>query len=166
MRGDSWTAERIELLKKLWANGETAVAIAAHLGGMSRSAVLGKVFRLRLHTDNAAAAAPAKKRALDAGNEVTTPTRRRRSAQYKKRSQPAPAPARQHKTLLELTNKTCRWPHGRPGTDRFFFCGAPEADLEQGIPYCAQHMRRAYPAGASAGKPARPALSGVPHRWR
>src|ERR1700722_7699936 len=110
MRRDSWTAERIELLKKLWTNGETAAAIAAHLGGMSRSAVLGKVFRLRLHTDEAAAKVPAKRQRRDVGGEVIAPARRRRSAQPTNRSQPAPAPARQHKTLLELTNKTCRWP--------------------------------------------------------
>ena len=46
MRG-VWTRERIALLKKLWADGETAAAIAMRLR-MSKSAVLGKVFRLRL----------------------------------------------------------------------------------------------------------------------
>jgi GcrA cell cycle regulator len=46
MRG-VWTRERIALLKKLWADGETATAIATRLR-MSKSAVLGKVFRLRL----------------------------------------------------------------------------------------------------------------------
>jgi hypothetical protein len=73
---------------------------------------------------------------------------------------------RQYKSLLELTNITCRWPHGRPGTDRFFFCGAPEADLERGIPYCARHMQRAYPAGvgviALTRAPSRKALC----QWR
>ena len=46
MRG-VWTRERIALLKELWADGETATAIATRLR-MSKSAVLGKVFRLRL----------------------------------------------------------------------------------------------------------------------
>ena len=46
MRG-IWTRERIALLKRLWTDGETATAIAAQLR-MSKSAVLGKVFRLRL----------------------------------------------------------------------------------------------------------------------
>ena len=55
MRGDLWNDERIELLKRLWAEGATADLIAAQLGGISRSAVLGKIFRLRL---GAAAAAP------------------------------------------------------------------------------------------------------------
>ena len=48
------------------------------------------------------------------------------------------------KSLLELTNDCCRWPHGRPGTPTFFFCGALGGDLEHGMPYCARHARRAY----------------------
>lgn len=166
MRGKSWTAERIALLKKLWADGETAVVIASRLGGMSRSAVLGKVFRLRLHTDDAANSRPKQKAAADVGSsEIKAPARRRRSGEHRKRLHPAPAAGRQHKTLLELTNNTCRWPHGRPGTDKFFFCGAPEADLEHGIPYCARHMRRAYPTCVSVGEAPRVTLNGALHRW-
>jgi GcrA cell cycle regulator len=56
MRTESWTVEQIDLLKKLWAEGKTAAAIAAQLGDLSRSAVLGKVHRLRLRTAKAAAA--------------------------------------------------------------------------------------------------------------
>lgn len=155
MRGKSWTGERVALLRRLWSEGETAAVIAARLGATSRSAVLGKVFRLRLPATHGADAATAKQNflGLDNGEKTEFPARRRRSSPYRKRSQAAPAvtavaaaPAasRQRKTLLELTNKTCRWPHGRPGTSKFFFCGAPEADLEKGVPYCARHMRRAY----------------------
>ena len=48
------------------------------------------------------------------------------------------------KRLFELTNDSCRWPHGQPGTKAFHFCGAPGADLEGGRPYCERHARRAY----------------------
>ncbi len=149
MPGESWTHEQIELLKKLWSEGETAAAIAVRLGGLSRSAVLGKVHRLRLRTDKAAAASAAKAKCAGERCAETAPARRRRSGKRGKHAPAAPAAVRQHKTLFELSNKTCRWPHGQPGTNNFFFCGALEADLEQGIPYCAQHMRRAY--GTSAG---------------
>ncbi len=45
---DLWTDESIALLRKLWAEGVPASAIAAQLGGgISRSAVLGKINRLR-----------------------------------------------------------------------------------------------------------------------
>jgi GcrA cell cycle regulator len=43
-----WTTDRTDLLRRLWGAGETAAAIGDRLGGMSRSAVLGKIFRLRL----------------------------------------------------------------------------------------------------------------------
>src|ERR1700733_13776414 len=44
----SWTDERGELLKKLWADGLSASQIAAELGGITRNAVIGKVHRLGL----------------------------------------------------------------------------------------------------------------------
>ena len=43
-----WTAERVELLKKLWAEGLSASQIAARLGEVTRNAVIGKVHRLGL----------------------------------------------------------------------------------------------------------------------
>ena len=43
-----WTDERVELLKKLWADGLSASQIAAELGGITRNAVIGKVHRLGL----------------------------------------------------------------------------------------------------------------------
>jgi GcrA cell cycle regulator len=170
MRGDVWTAARIKLLRTLWAKGETAAAIGARLGGLSRSAVLEKIYRLRLHTELAPLDAPAKKRkqptnAPAAGEELA---RRRRRTIYKKRTPelPAPTSARHYKGIFELTNVTCRWPHGRPGGGRFFFCGAPEADLERGIPYCARHMQRAYPNGVSAAPPRRAPAAKALYPWR
>ena len=44
----NWTDERVEQLKKLWADGLSASQIAAQLGGVSRNAVIGKVHRLKL----------------------------------------------------------------------------------------------------------------------
>ena len=44
----SWTDERVELLKKLWADGLSASQIAGELGGITRNAVIGKVHRLGL----------------------------------------------------------------------------------------------------------------------
>lgn len=44
----SWTEERIERLKKMWAAGATASQIAEDLGGVSRNAVIGKAHRLGL----------------------------------------------------------------------------------------------------------------------
>ena len=44
----SWTEERIERLKSMWAEGATASQIAEDLGGVSRNAVIGKAHRLGL----------------------------------------------------------------------------------------------------------------------
>jgi len=141
-----WTAERIELLQKLWAEGETAASIAARLGGISRSAVLGKVFRLRLPVAGRKPASPGGQAGaeIDCASRILAPTRRRSARRKQETPPPASRPRRQHKTLLELINNSCRWPHGRPGTNKFFFCGAPEADFARGIPYCGRHMLRAY----------------------
>ncbi|HEX4041792.1 MAG TPA: GcrA family cell cycle regulator [Xanthobacteraceae bacterium] len=143
MGGEPWRQEDIDVLRGLWAEGETAAAIAVRLGGVSRSAVLGKIFRLRL-------GAPAKP--SDA-NAQTAPQRRRASTVIA--IVPPVKSVRQGKMLHELTNICCRWPYKRPGTEKYFFCGVPEADLEGGAPYCPRHMKRAYlvPPPLSLRKP-------------
>ena len=58
----SWTDERVELLKKMWTEGQSASQIAKELGGVTRNAVIGKVHRLGLSNRSGgggAAAAPA-----------------------------------------------------------------------------------------------------------
>ncbi len=96
MRGQPWTSERLTLLRELWASGETAEAIAARIGGISRAAILGKIFRLRL--------APPKVIAARA------PKRRRSSPKQRQALQSAKAPAKTWgKSLLELSNESCRW---------------------------------------------------------
>ncbi len=144
---DAWTDEDIELLKRLWAAGETADTIAARLGGLTRSAVLGKIFRLRL--DPAPGGATAKAKAA-----------KKAAAVARRRGGPEPVPKLTApicgKSLFDLTNHCCRWPYRRPGTEKYFFCGVAEADLEQGKPYCDRHMKRAYVVLPNAGKlPAR-----------
>lgn len=42
----SWSDERVKRLKTLWAEGRSASQIARELGGVSRNAVLSKLFRL------------------------------------------------------------------------------------------------------------------------
>ncbi len=159
MSDDPWTKERVAMLKTLWAGGATAQAIAAQLGGLTRSAVLGKVFRLRLGAlapplvpAQRAKAAGSMQPALPsetAAASARPPAPARRRGRGKRDGATAALPvarSRRGKSLLELTNECCRWPHGRPGTSNFFYCGAPGANLEAGMPYCARHLRRAYVA--------------------
>ena len=60
-----------------------------------------------------------------------------------------PDPAIADKTsLLDLSDKVCRWPMGHPGEPDFHFCG--EA-VNPGFPYCVDHCGRAYQAQLPRG---------------
>lgn len=48
-------------------------------------------------------------------------------------------PMAQRKTLLELSERTCKWPVGDPQAEDFHFCGAPPI---AGKPYCKTHDKR------------------------
>ena len=43
--------------------------------------------------------------------------------------------------LMDLTERTCKWPIGDPATDEFWFCGLPS---EPGKPYCEAHVGVAF----------------------
>jgi len=134
-----WTQARIAELRDLWSAGKTAAAIGQALGGITRCAVLGKIFRLRL--------APAGR-----GRSAPQPTDK--APARRRAGKPPPAPSKTRRTtLFDLTNECCRWPYGELGSRHFFFCGAPGADVARGIPYCARHMERAYIVPPSLVKP-------------
>ena len=44
-------------------------------------------------------------------------------------------------SLMELTERTCKWPIGDPATEKFWFCGH---DSEPGKPYCKTHISIAF----------------------
>jgi GcrA cell cycle regulator len=154
-----WTRARIALIERLWSEGKTSTAIAAHLDGISRAAVLGKIFRLRLGARKAAKNESAKtgvgrsRKSKALGRRHPGRPRVERPVAPAVIVPPLPPPPplslkgkQRGKSLLELDNGSCRWPFGRPGTKAFHFCGVAGADVENGRPYCEPHMRRAYPA--------------------
>ena len=60
-----------------------------------------------------------------------------------------PSPEIADKTsLLDLSDKVCRWPMGHPGEADFHFCGEP---VNPGFPYCVEHCGRAYQAQLPRG---------------
>jgi GcrA cell cycle regulator len=163
----NWTDERVELLKKLWADGLSASQIAAELGGITRNAVIGKVHRLglsgRAKSPASAAPRPRKTRAPAHMLRVTRPQVRGNTAlahAYEYEPEPEPEltdniiPMGQRRTILELTEDTCRWPIGDPGASDFFFCGG---NTISGLPYCAFHSRVAYQPVADRRRDRRPA---------
>ena len=152
----SWTDERVEKLKKLWADGLSASQIAGELGGgVTRNAVIGKVHRLNLsgrakpaggatprtHRPRVASAPRTSSRPMSIGNTAL---------KVHVVSQPRPVlqpieeivvPISLRTTILGLTDQTCKWPIGDPSLEDFHFCGHKPRESS---PYCEYHSRVAY----------------------
>jgi GcrA cell cycle regulator len=185
----SWTDERVETLKRMWSEGQSASQIAKELGGVTRNAVIGKVHRLGLSNrvggkddeDEApVASAPASAARPDPAPRAEpaaprTEAARPASAAAQPVSNVTPLPVRKaivpagqplppqpslneispealasvrevekrarKLTLMELTERTCKWPIGDPATDDFWFCGLPSLP---GKPYCEAHVGVAF----------------------
>lgn len=196
----SWTDERVETLKRMWAEGQSASQIAKELGGVTRNAVIGKVHRLGLSNRagegasmaDEAEAAPAAAKPEQAAKPVEPATPKSAPKPAAERPAPAAAPAapaaapaapsnvtplpirkaiipagqplppqpsaneispealasvrevekRARKlSLMELTERTCKWPIGDPATEDFWFCGLPSV---AGKPYCEAHVGVAF----------------------
>jgi GcrA cell cycle regulator len=185
----SWTDERVELLKKMWAEGQSASQIAKELGSVTRNAVIGKVHRLGLSNrvggpdgkgkDEApepeapraeaaarpAAATPPRPEARPAAAPAARPEAQAPNVSPLRKpivpaGQPLPpqpsageispealASVREIEKkarkipLMELTERTCKWPIGDPATEDFWFCGLP---VQAGKPYCEAHVGVAF----------------------
>lgn len=164
-----WTDERVELLRKLWAEGLSASTIAAQLGGVSRNAVIGKVHRLKLSSRGRSTAAPARQKkapaAATATKSVTRTTTVTRpvtvsvgatalqvqfeaepvARQYLRPQAEVVVPISRRLKLVQLSERTCKWPNGDPLSEDFSFCGNDCADTG---PYCGYHSRIAYQPAA------------------
>jgi len=152
----SWTEERVELLKKLWADGLSASQIASQLGGVTRNAVIGKVHRLSLSgrakpassTPRPRKARPASPHRPAARSFIAGNTALKQQVQPAPRRLPAPIPQEDvvvpislRVPLMALTDQMCKWPIGDPSTEDFCFCGHKNYN---GLPYCEYHSRVAY----------------------
>ncbi len=147
----SWTDDRIEMLKSHWEAGMTASQIAEALGqGVSRNAVIGKAHRLGLEarpspvkvSEAAAAVIEAVVAAAEGVVEGLTAAPPVKVAAKRPARPAAPVkPART--TLLDLSEKVCKWPIGHPGETDFHFCGKP---AQASFPYCTEHCAIAYQA--------------------
>ena len=170
----SWTDERVEILKHLWAEGQSASQIAKELGGVTRNAVIGKVHRLGLSNRVTSGVKPEtaskseKKAEKASSKKVDTIQKDAESKpailinrrQIIPAGQPLPPQPSANEispealalvsevekkakklTLLELTERTCKWPVGDPATTDFWFCGLP---TQSGKPYCEAHVGVAF----------------------
>ena len=210
----SWTEERVETLKTMWSDGQSASQIAKELGGVTRNAVIGKVHRLGLSNrtsgdganaepEAASGATPSDAAAGMAGTPepvaaeavvepvVDTVEPEAEPAPVADPVRPAPSPVQsvaqqvannvtplplrkaivpagqplppqpsaneispealasvrevekhaRRISLMDLTERTCKWPIGDPATEDFWFCGLPSTP---GKPYCEAHVGVAF----------------------
>jgi GcrA cell cycle regulator len=176
----TWTDDRVETLKRMWAEGQSASQIARELGGVTRNAVIGKVHRLGL--SNRAPGAERGEEGADPALEADLPEPALAEAETAEPPDEPPAPPPEapapalrrilpagqplppqpsaneispealasvrevekrarRLTLMELTERTCKWPVGDPATEDFWFCGLP---VQHGKPYCEAHVGVAF----------------------
>ncbi|MEM1389838.1 MAG: GcrA family cell cycle regulator [Pseudomonadota bacterium] len=146
----AWTEDRVEVLKKLWAEGHSASQIAKELGGVTRNAVIGKVHRLGL-SGRATPSRPVKRpprlarpkpRPQSDGSITLRKTASKadekavKTAEMAARTALAPQPLADGEpaTILTLRSDMCKWPIGDPGDPDFAFCGRKATCG----PYCAE----------------------------
>jgi len=154
-----WTDERVETAKRLHSEGVSMSDIAAALNcGFSRNAVIGKLHRMGIFSEVSPVVREERAEARRNRSKAKKP-KSHATARAPRYINPSRAPElqggcyptddafdlnipeAQRKQLLELTEDTCRWPVGDPGSPEFFFCGAHPKD---GHPYCGTHCQRAF----------------------
>ena len=127
--GNVWTEERLEELKKLWAQGLSISQIGEALG-VSRNAIAGKAHRMGLPKRPSPISKP-------------------------KTEKPKVEPVFEEQDLplrLELrqlvwSRSKCCWPTGDPKKNGFVFCGDT---VVPGKPYCLPHCKEAYTTSRDA----------------
>ena len=104
----SWTDERVELLKKMWGEGQSASQIAKELGGVTRNAVIGKVHRLGLSNRATGGGAKSEAKAKPAPKAEAKP----KPTPKTEPARPAPAPEAEAKPVTPARRQII--PAGQP----------------------------------------------------
>jgi GcrA cell cycle regulator len=147
----TWTDERIELLRQHFEAGLSCREIAADIG-VSRNAVIGKLSRLNLTRGRTIDDRKVQDRGLAPSRTSRTVPRLQYemlATIYGETGAPmaaGPIDDANRCSLLELAEKRCRWPISTPGAEDFCFCGSTPVE---GLPYCAGHSRLAYRVASS-----------------
>lgn len=134
-----WTAERIELLTRMWNEGFYAQDISIALKGeFSRMAVIGKAYRLGLQSHASLRLQPRNPGHPGKVKPERKPAQKKRT--FVLRRQPhvpiSDCPSGELIGLMALSDETCRYPVGDPHVDGFGFCGLSTVS---GSPYCNEH---------------------------
>jgi GcrA cell cycle regulator len=127
--GNVWTDERLEELKKLWAQGLSISQIGEALG-VSRNAIAGKAHRMGLPKRPSPISKP------KAEKPVVEPVVEEQDL-----------PLRLELRQLVWSRSKCCWPTGDPKKNGFVFCGDT---VVPGKPYCLPHCKEAYTTSRDA----------------
>lgn len=142
---EGWTVDRIALAQKLWTEGNSGAHIARQLGGVSRNAVLGKLWRLgqppRVARISLKGGRPKSGRSSHVTNNGGYRTVRARlnSPGLKPAAAPkAPVDATFAKPWTERAFGQCAYPISGEGEATFSCCAPTDAR------YCKAHARIIY----------------------
>lgn len=154
----SWTDAELDTLKTMWVDGHSATQIAKAMGSVTRSAVLGKIKRLKDSGD------------FEVRERKVNPTLGAPTKISKPAPKPTPKPAPKPKApllpasefptegnvdgmlkpvsfdkgLIELERLDCRWIVSGEGESAFFCANAQTA----GSSYCEYHRRASIGRGS------------------
>lgn len=121
--GNVWTEERLEQLKRLWAEGLSISQIGEALG-VSRNAIAGKAHRMGL---------PKRPSPINKSKAEESDANLVEDLQE--------LPLRLELRQLVWSRSKCCWPTGDPKKNGFLFCGK---SVVPGKPYCLSHCQEAY----------------------
>ena len=150
----AWTDDRVDLLKKYWAEGLSASQIAQRLGEVTRNAVIGKVHRLglsgRATTSRMKSVRPRRNVASIRRPKINrngglkmhhnSDATQRNISGYQDYEELV-IPIEERKYIETLTESSCRWPIGDPQHKDFHFCSGHKIP---GAPYCEFHSTIAF----------------------
>jgi len=137
----SWTDEKIEELKKLWAKGLSTAEIGRELG-VSKNAVVGKSHRLALKPRPSPISGKSAEPAAPGAPKAAAAPAKPKVAKAAK-----PKEVAKIGDIIDLGPQMCRWPFGDPGDDDFHFCGR---QVTPSKPYCPEHCAVAYVTKSSS----------------
>lgn len=134
-----WTVENVEILRTLWDDGLSASKIAVEIGGVTRSAVLGKAFRLNLTKRMTLHSVKRERSSLSPKPKKPKGYFGRQFAERKNEVEVVPLPVFLGISFFETTKKTCMYPHGEGRL--MMFCGQPRKEDSS---FCLGHHRICY----------------------
>jgi len=130
-----WSKESEDTLRQLVFKGYPGTAIGQVLG-KSRSAVLGKMYRLGIRMN------PRIRMGSATVKKIRYPASKRKQAGYiPVQSRTCASTDGGPITPDLLKAHHCKWPFGDPKNPAFYFCGRARVDDK---PYCAGHCEEAY----------------------